>query len=97
MFVFVGTLLVIAGIGSLAGLIVTFFRRVPIDKHDPGPIERKRVRMARQMWSFWMCVAGFVFLISGFVTPVGVLFTVAAMEALGYAVALVNFNELFGR
>jgi len=97
MFVFVGTLLVIAGLGGLADLIVTFLRRVPIDKRDPKYIERKRVRMARDMCSFWACVAGFVFLISGLVTPVGVLFTVAGMEALGYALALVNFNELVGR
>ena len=97
MFIFVGVLLVICAIGSLADLTVTFFRHVPTENRDQGYLERKRVRTARDMWTFWICVSGFVFLISGFVTPLGVLLTVAMMEALGYALALVNFNELFGK
>ena len=90
MFTFVAVILILSAVGGFAELVFTFFRRVPVAQRTPQYLERKRIRIVRGLWTFWICIAGFVFLVSGFVGPVGVLILVPVLLTVGYSLALID-------
>ena len=94
---FVAVLLVLFGVVSLVEFVFAFFGRVSAEERNTRYIERKRTRIVRSAFGFWMCVIGIVCLLSGLTTPILTLVTVSGMLALGYAMARINFDELLGK
>src|SRR5207245_4827218 len=97
MVLFVTVLLAACALTGLLQLVKAYSRTSATNGEVSVRLRRKAVQSKRGFWSLIICSFSLVLMRSGYSGPIETLITTALLLALGYALALVDFHELFGR
>jgi len=93
MYIFVAVLLLGCAISGLLDFLLAFFVRVPPEKQKPNHAKRISTRIRRGLWSFWICLTGFVALTSGFSGLIEVVITISILLAVGLYVSRIDLSH----